>query len=72
MSSLHLKFYILILHIMMEETLSQNFNSGLGFYFVESRIKTKPEIKSLRYGSLYMDVLDVCIKCYYNHVLRVQ
>ena len=37
MSSPHLKFYILILHIVMEGTVSQNFNLGLSFHFIESR-----------------------------------
>ena len=37
MSSPNLKFYILILHIVMEGTVSQNFNLGLSFHFIESK-----------------------------------
>ena len=32
-----MKFYILILDIVVEETVSQNFNLGLRFHFIESR-----------------------------------
>ena len=32
-----MKFYILIPDIVMEGTLSQNFNLGLRFHFIESR-----------------------------------
>ena len=39
MSYLFMKFYILMLDIVMEGTLSQNFDLGLRFYFIESRKK---------------------------------
>ena len=32
-----IKFYTLVLDIVMEGTLSQNFNLNLGFHFIESR-----------------------------------
>ena len=32
-----MKFYILILDIVMEGTLSQNFDLGPSFYFIDSR-----------------------------------
>ena len=35
------KFYILILGIVMKGTVSQNFNLGLRFHFIESRPPTK-------------------------------
>ena len=32
-----MKFYILILHIVMEGTVSKNFDLGPSFYFIDSR-----------------------------------
>ena len=37
MSYPHIKFYILILHIIIEGTVSQNVDFGLRFHFIESR-----------------------------------
>ena len=37
MSYPFMKFYILILDIVMEGTVSQNFNLGLRFHFIQSR-----------------------------------
>ena len=44
-SSQHLNFEELILHIVMEGTMSQNFNLGLSFDFIDSRKEKFKKIK---------------------------
>ena len=77
---LYMKFYILILHIVIEGTVSQNFDLGPSFHFIDSRkwfykkiiksylffqIKSELNKKNLRHSSLKGNFLDVCIKLYY-------
>ena len=72
---------MLILDTMMEGTVSQNFVLGPRFHFMKcgklglkvtlfcDKIKTKTLIKKkLRQGSLHMNVLDMCLKCYHSYL----